>query len=147
TDLFLDSEFASLGLAEDVALDAAQPPRKTAAPIVFELKDLLEECAAAGFERPALAFVAGAPDIDYVEVTVPDEDRKKGDDKKKADDAKRKEAKKAQAKKDAGAQASAPVRRERLLALLPKSDVAYDRDRVAFVPMTPRENLRRYLAL
>ena len=133
SDLFLDSEFASLGLAEDVALEAAQPPRRAAAPIVFELKDLLEECRAAGFERPGLCFVIGLPDIEYVEVTVP-ADEKKGEAKKGKEDA-------------PPARTLQPVRRERLLALLPKGDVLYDKERVAFLPMTPRENLRRYLAL
>src|SRR5690606_17492095 len=144
SDLFLDAEFAALGIADDVALEAAAMPRKAAAPIVFELKDLLEECRAAGFDRPALAFVAGTPDVDYVEVTVPADDKRKGDSKA---DAKRKADPKAKKAAEADPRAAAPVRRERLLSLLPKSDTLFDRDRVAFVPMTPRENLRRYLAL
>ena len=137
-DLFLESEFAGLGL-DDGTLEVGSPTmRKQGSPIVFELKDILEECRAAGFERPGLAFAIGTPDVDYVEITVPVEG-----DKKKAN---AKKGKKTAAKADPKA-AAAPVRRERLMSLLPKSDVIYDKERVAFIPMTPRENLRRYMAV
>ena len=39
------------------------------------------------------------------------------------------------------------MKRERLLSLVPKGDVAYERERIAFMPMTPRDGLRRYLAI
>ena len=142
-DLFLESEFAGFGL-DDGALEVAGPAsRKLGSPIVFELKDILEECRVAGFERPGLAFAIGTPDVDYVEITVPAEGDKKKADAKKAD---AKKGKKTTRKVDPKT-ANAPVRRERLMSLLPKSDVVYDKERVAFIPMTPREHLRRYMAV
>lgn len=134
--LFMESEFAGLSLDETPGFDAAtMAPKKTGSPIVFELKDILDECQAAGFDRPALTFVIGAPEVDYLEITVPvDGGREKADAKS--------------GKKEASAKAStSPVRRERLMSLLPATDASFEKDRVAFVPMTPRDNLRRYLAV
>jgi hypothetical protein len=153
-DLFLDSEFAALaggangphggipgGMPGGGGEAAARP---AAPPKLFELKDLVQECRQAGFDRPALAFCVGAPDVDYTEVIVGDEPEPKG---KKTP---AKEAKKPAKPKKAAKPAEnpgAPVKRERLLGLLPKSEVRYDRDRIAFVPMTPRDGRRRYLAV
>ena len=108
----------------------------TLQPIVFELRDILEECASAGFGRPALAFAVGAPDVDYVEVEVPPERK----DKK---------PKKGKAAEPAPPEAAdgAPVKRERLLDGLPELAAGVDRARIAFVPMTPRDRTRRYLAV
>src|SRR5690606_33671740 len=59
-DLFLDSEFAALaGNAPAMGGAPAAPSPMadggaTASPVVFELKDLVEECRQAGFEKPAL---------------------------------------------------------------------------------------------
>jgi hypothetical protein len=150
--LFLDSEFAGMGL-DDVSVDAASPatPRRTGSPIVFELKDILEECRVAGFEKPGLSFVIGTPDVDYVEITVPADGDKKKDarkaDPKKAEARKAKAAKESKKAETDAKGVSTPVKRDRLMALLPKTDAAYDKERVAFIPMTPRENLRRYLAV
>ena len=121
-DPFLDSEFSNYGDSGGESLSMA--PESTGSPIVFELKDILEECSAAGFDRPDIAFVVGAPDVDYVEVTVPSEGDKKG-------------------KKDSGGS----VKRERLLALLTSGGATYDKERVAFVPMTARDSQQRYLAV
>jgi hypothetical protein len=134
SDLFLDSEFTALANNANGGLPAgiAEPSLRPApAPIVFELKDLVEECRHAGFERPALSFCIGAPDVDYVEVVVTDDPGKK--------------SRKGRDGRDEGI--GAPVKRDRLLSLLPKADVPYERDRVAFIPMTPREGHRRYLAI
>jgi len=131
SDLFLDSEFTALAGGNGGALPAgfAEPSiRPAPAPIVFELKDLIEECRQAGYDRPALSFCIGAPDVDYAEVVVPDEASRRGRGRD-------------------GEGTSAPVKRDRLLSLLPKADVPYEGDRVAFVPMTPRDGSRRYLAV
>lgn len=145
TDLFLDSEFAGLGLENDVAVDAmtSASPRKLSSPIVFELKDIIEECQTAGFDKPQLAFVIGTPDVDYVEVLVPDANAKKSkaEAKDKDEKGKKRGSKKAKAAK------SGPVKRDRLISLLPPLDVAYDKQRIAFIPMTPRDNQQRFLAV
>lgn len=131
------AEFAGLGVATDAALDTTAVGGEVAAkaqPIVFELRDILEECAQAGYARPALAFAIDEPDVAYAEITVPPP--KKGKPKK--------------AKKGKEAEATdAPVKRDRLVELLPDNvDFAgVDKDRVAFVPMTPRDGLSRYLAV
>ena len=141
-DIDFSSEFAGIGDLEGVAMDAvgAEPTAVHTQPIVFELKDILDECEKSGFGRPPLALAIGAPDVDYLEVAVPPE--KQG--KKKA----AKKGKKADpADRDAVAP-TAPVKRDRLMALLAESVPGVPhKDRIAFVPMTARDGHRRYLAV
>ncbi|MDX1439700.1 MAG: hypothetical protein R3284_07345 [Rubricoccaceae bacterium] len=150
-DLFLESEFSALGIENEVALDAVSTssPKHTSTPIVFELKDIIEECQTAGFEKPALAFVIGVPDVDYVEVVVPAESSKA--EKKAKSDKKGKKDTATSKKKKEDAKQSPPtktaVKRERLISLLPPSEVLYNKERVAFIPMTPRDGQQRYLAV
>lgn len=127
-DLFLASEFGDLGGSAAPELEGDFPaPRQPARPVVFELKDILEECAVAGFERPPMAFCIGDPDVDYVEIVLPPERK---------------------AEKRAGEATEGQVRRERLVARLAEVyEEPFERERVAFVPMTPREGALRYLAL
>ncbi|MCH7976495.1 MAG: hypothetical protein IIC18_08085, partial [Bacteroidetes bacterium] len=84
-DLFLETEFQGLaGIGDDVDFEAPTPSTKRLGkPIVFELKDIIEECRTAGYEKPALAFVIGVPDVEYLEVIVP-ADGGKGEKKGKA---------------------------------------------------------------
>ncbi len=140
-EIDFSAEFAGMGVVTDAALDTtatAGDVAERAQPIIIELKDILEECASAGFARPALAFTVDAPDVAYGEISVPPE--------KKAKKAKKKDKKgdDADGLKDT---ASAPVKRERLLELLPDFGTAVDKTRAQFVPMTPRDGLRRYLAV
>lgn len=154
-DLFLETEFQGMaGIGGDVDFEAPSPStRRLGTPIVFELKDIIEECRTAGYEKPALAFVIGAPDVEYVEVIVP-ADGGKGEKKGKSGrkiKAKKSSARKSKAEKNSAKKvvdtSQKAVKRERLLSLLPPSDVLYNKDQVAFVPMTPRDNLQRYLAI
>lgn len=135
SDLFLDSEFGGLATLGD--LDDALPgvaAKQQGSPIVFELKDLLDECATAGYDRPATAFCVGAPAVDYVELLVVEEKREGGKDKKEP-------------KRKSGAEEPAMPRRERLLARLAEEYAEpFDKDRVAFLRMTPREGVCRVLA-
>ncbi len=134
SDLFLDSEFTGLTAGGTGGLPAgfSEPTLRPApAPIVFELKDIIEECRQAGYERPGLSFCIGAPDVDYLEIVVADEPG----------------SRRGRKASEAGEGVGAPVKRDRLISLLPKTDIPYERDRVAFVPMTPREGHRRYLAV
>jgi hypothetical protein len=67
---------------------------------------------------------------------------------KKARAAKGKAAKRAPAADDGSpAKAVADVKPERLMALLEKQEVRFDKTRVAFLPMTPQDGSARYMAL
>lgn len=142
-DLFMSGEFGALpdvapGL--DVTSSAAG---HGGSPIVFELKDVLEECQAAGFDKPEISFVISQPDVEYVELTVPVEKKKTEKAESKSAQAKKK------AKKGAGEVASSgSVKPERLLALLAEAyENPFDKERVGFIEMTPREGLRRFMAV
>ena len=132
SDLFLDSEFSDLAGIDAPEMDF-QSQRRTTSPVVFELKDILDECRAAGHERPPTAFCLTQPDVEYVEIVVADKE-KKGDKK---------------AKKEQPAEAAhGEVKRDRLLSRLAEEyDAPFEKERVAFLPMTPREGLQRYLAV
>ena len=137
-EIDFSAEFAGMGVTTDAPFEApstAAEVEATAQPVVFELRDILEECDGAGFGRPALAFAVAPPDVAYAEVVVPPEKKGGKKDKKKA---------KAEAP-DEGDQA--PVKRDRLVELLPDLGFRPDKGRVAFLPMTPRDGLRRYLAV
>ncbi len=138
-EIDFSAEFAGLGVAADggfESMGASAPVSAVAQPILFELRDILEECAQSGFARPTLAFAIDAPDVAYAELTVPAVKK-----------AKPKKAKKAGAGEAPAEVSEAPVKRERLLELVPEVGVAYDKARVAFVPMTPRDGLRRFMAV
>lgn len=133
-ELFLASEFEGITTLADIE-DSLGAPKSRAAPFVFELKDLLDECAAMGYDRPPIAFCVGESEVEYVEIIVPDEKP-------------RRRTQAAQDGQEAAAGAGADVRRERLLARLAESyDAPFEKDRVSFVPMTAREGARRYLAI
>ena len=138
-EIDFSAEFAGLGVTTDggfESMGASSPVSAVAQPILFELRDILEECAQAGFARPALAFAVDAPDVAYAELTVPPVKRPKTKKGKKT------------GKDEAPADPSgAPVKRDRLLELVPEIGLAYDKTRVAFVPMTPRDGLRRFMAV
>ena len=120
-----------------IDMGAIGQPRVAAQPIVFELKDMLEEIEQLGHERPSLAFSLAPPDVEYAEVLVPEDKKRKAKKGKKG--------KKGQEE----AAASVSVKRDKLVSLLPPPQPGreIDTDRVAFVPMTSREGRPRYLAL
>ncbi|MEL6616776.1 MAG: hypothetical protein AAFQ43_13620, partial [Bacteroidota bacterium] len=76
-ELDFTGEFDGIVSGNDMGVDMAAigAPRVAAQPIVFELKDMLAEIARVGYDRPALAFSVAPPDVEYVEVLVP-EDKK-----------------------------------------------------------------------
>ncbi len=137
------AEFAGMGVITDAAQDTTLGGEVAgvAQPIVFELRDILEECAQAGYEHPALAFVIDEPDVVYHELVVPPKADKKTKKGKKAAPKK--------AKDTASEAEDGPVKRDRLLELLPETAefMGDSRERTAFVPMTSRDGLRRYLAV
>ncbi len=149
TDLFLETEFQGLaGVSEDLGFESTSTStRKLGTPIVFELKDIIEECRTAGFEKPVLAFVIGVPDVEYVEVLVPAAGVKNDKKAKAGSNGKGDKAEEKSSAKNVAETSHKAVKRERLISLLPPSDVIYDKERVAFIPMTPRDNQQRYLAI
>lgn len=140
-EIDFSAEFAGIGVAADAAFENGMSVGEVdlnAQPIVFELRDILDECEQAGFGNPALAFAVDAPDVEYVEVAVLPE-------KKSAK--KSKKGKKGKTAEAPEAAESGPVKRERLLELLPDLSPSVDRGRIAFVPMTERDGVRRYMAV
>jgi hypothetical protein len=136
-DLFLDSEFGDLGNLGDID-DTLSVSKQQSAPIVFELKDLFDECAALGYERPHTAFCVSQPAVNYVELIVPDE--------KKRDEKGKKSRSGVEAIVDEKAQPT--LKRDRLLARLAEEYPGpFEKERVAFIPMTSREGVRRMLAV
>ena len=146
-ELDFSSEFAGFGDLEGVAMDAvgAEPSTVHTQPIVFELKDILDECEKSGFGRPPLALAIGAPDVDYLEMTIAPEKTGKKKPAKKGKKAPQAEEAEAASSQKAS---TAPVKRDRLVAQLAEMlpGVAH-KDRIAFVPMTARDGHRRYLAV
>ncbi len=133
------AEFAGIADVSDMDIgvgDAMGSPAGRIQPVVFEVKDILEECLQAGFPRPALAFTIGLPDVDYLELTVPAD--------KKGRAAKPKKGDKAAEAPDAGVGGD---KTDKLVALLQKEGATVDKTRVGFLPMTPRGGQRRYLAV
>ncbi|HEX8298231.1 MAG TPA: hypothetical protein VF594_03650, partial [Rubricoccaceae bacterium] len=144
------AEFAGLGSEPEMSFDAMLDPSGgaqaavRAQPVIYEIRDILEECQQAGFARPALAFTVGSPDVEYAEIAIAPETRKNKPGKApKAG----KEAKPAKELKEPKAGAVAPVKRERLITELVKEFPGADRSRTAFVPMTPRDGHQRYFAV
>ena len=127
------AEFAGMGASADDGFDiddvAAGGAGGAAQPILFEIKDILEECKQAGYDRPALAFTVGGADVEYLEVVV-EPDKKARAKKKKANDG-----------------APAPVKRDKLVALVPEADLPVEKERLAFLEMTPKNGMPRYLAV
>ncbi|WP_412062595.1 hypothetical protein [Rubrivirga sp. IMCC45206] len=143
-EIDFSAEFAGMGVVTDAALDTtatAGAIEDAAQPIIFELRDILEECAKAGFARPMLAFAVDAPDVAYAEITVPPEKKTKAKKPKKA---KKTDTESADGLKES---AAAPVKHERLMELVPDLGTSYDKERTRFMPMSPRDGLRRYLAV
>ncbi len=139
-EIDFSAEFAGLEVNTDAAFDAPSTVGSVeikSQPIIFELRDILDECERAGFGRPALAFAVDSPDVEYLEVVVTPE--------KKAS----KKASKAKAKGAAPEESpvDGPVKRERLFSFLPDLAKGIDKSRVAFLPMTARDGLRRYMAV
>ncbi|MEM1055088.1 MAG: hypothetical protein AAGI52_06145 [Bacteroidota bacterium] len=136
-ELDFTGEFDGLA-GPDVGIDMGAiggAPRAVAQPIVFELRDMLEEISRNGHERPAIAFSVAPPDVEYAEILVPADKKKKKSKRKK--------------KGKSEEIVTETVKRDKLVALLPASEPGreIDTDRVQFLPMTPREGRPRYLAL
>jgi hypothetical protein len=133
--LFLDSEFSDLaGIDANEKEFHAQAARKQSSPVVFELKDILDECHAAGYEKTPTGYCLSQDDVEYVELLIAPSDKKgkKG---------------KSEKKDDAPVDPSS-VKRDQLLELLAENyEDPFDKERAAFIPMTPRDGQQRFLAV
>ncbi|MEM6785370.1 MAG: hypothetical protein AAF624_16740, partial [Bacteroidota bacterium] len=146
-DMFVGGEFGGLAGASETSLGEESIDMSTAMvqPIVLELKDLIEECRSSGADSPRLAFCLDNSDVAYAELRVEAGSKSKslfsfgkGGEEKDADKENEKAAKRADS-----------VKRETLLELLPDQVKAYgtDAERIAFLPMTPRDGAARFLAI
>jgi hypothetical protein len=138
-DLFLDSEFSDLTGIDTAEGDfQTHVAKKQTTPVVFELKDILDECHAAGYEKTPAGFCLGQDDVEYVELVIAKPKEKKGKKGKAAP----------KAKSEPAEDGSAVVKRERLLDTLAEVyEEPFDKERVAFLPMTPRDGRPHYLAV
>jgi hypothetical protein len=140
-DLFLDSEFSDLtGIEGSEKEFQAQAARKQSSPVVFELKDIIEESHASGYEKTPTGFCLSQDDVEYVELLVTSTEKKDKKDKK---------AKKGKGeKKEAAAVDPSSIKRDHLLGLLAEHyDEPFSKERAAFLPMTPRDGRQRFLAV
>lgn len=120
SDLFLESEFGDLAnmTAQD---DSGMIGGQKSSPVVFEVKDLIDECLSAGHGRPSVSFCIGSPYVDYVELVVPN---------------------------DKGKKKVGEIKREKLLTLLTENYPSpFDKETVGFIPMTEMEGRQRYLGV
>ncbi|MEO1476989.1 MAG: hypothetical protein AAFV01_00265 [Bacteroidota bacterium] len=148
-DMFVGGEFGGLSGFSETTLDEDESGASAVMvqPIVLELKDLIEECRSGGTDSPRLAFCLDNSDVAYAELRVEANSKSKGlfnfgKESKDADKDADKEDEKAAKRADS-------VKRETLLDLLPDQVKAYrtDSERVAFLPMTPRDGASRFLAV
>jgi hypothetical protein len=94
-----------------------------------QLGEILDECRAAGYAAPRIAFCVGAPDVSYTELASAHQPKAR-----KASEATKK--------------GEARLSRRALLELLDEQRTnPYDRDRAAFVPLAPAGGRRRYVAI
>lgn len=123
-DLFLESEFgdlANVAAQDDVAVSGNQK----SSPVVFEIKDLVDECITAKHGKPSVSFCLGTPYVDHVELVVPNEKSRKKVEAPKGD-----------------------VKREKLLSLLAETYAgSFDKETAGFIPMTDLEGQQRYLGV
>lgn len=98
-----------------------------------QLAEILDECKAEGLDVTRIAFCIAPPDVSYTEVSAPAGERRGASSSEKKG-----------GKKKAEKSLSRRVLLERLAELHP---VAFDRERVAFLPMANAGNEPQYVAL
>lgn len=131
TPAFLPSELGNLGgkgkAGEGKVAVGPQPK-----PFASQLKDILQECFALGYEHPAVVFCIAPPDVSYVELALP------------LDEAARQRRKAGKSDPSGGEAAE----RKRLLALLPQHYTGtIPQNQVTFLPLVSDPERKRFLAL
>ncbi len=100
-------------------------------PFDRQLKEILDECARMGYADPEIAFCATPPEISFTELVVTTEAKKKSGGGRFSRSGEGK-----------------PASKKLLLELLEEEEGAvFDRKRVDFYPMTPKNGQERYLAV
>ena len=131
-DAFLPSEFGGFKSGKSRSTTAKEAATVGAGgthgrPFAAQLKDILQECLALGYEHPDVAFCIAPPDVSYVELPLPSAGEK-------------------DETPPTGSITAAD--RKRLLALLPQHfSGPIQEDRVAFMPLAVHQDRRRFLAL
>lgn len=140
SDLFLDSEFGGTGrkkAQESLGLDVSMPSVRTQT-VEIELKEILAECADAGYPEVRVVITMGLSDLVLHELTLQESDKSEGAEGRKKGDR--------VAIPGFGKSRRPGSDRERWLRQLAKeSDARPEADQVAFLPMTPSETGHRRL--
>jgi hypothetical protein len=129
-DIFLTAELDGLGVKRTEKGTLDKRPRRETTPFGSQLRDILADCRADGYESPQIAFCVGSSEVAYHEVGVP-------------------------IPRDAGSKAGSlkdmlrgknqrNVLLQKVVEAVP-ADI--DKARVAFVPMTDDNNRWRFLAV
>ncbi|MBT8400582.1 MAG: hypothetical protein KJO98_08905 [Rhodothermia bacterium] len=145
SSLFLSSEFGAsggVGTATEAA-EKATTARQTS-PITTQLKDVLAECANMGHTTPHISFCMGSTDVSYVQITPPKQEESSINipflNKSDAKDATENDT-------ASKLRVSGFKRRHLLNHLMAQNPGIFDKKRVAFIPMTPKNGRDRYLAI
>jgi Tfp pilus assembly protein PilN len=121
-DMFLGSEFEDASSGGDLGTPQMSTESGPSS-FVLELDDILAECRDNGYENPTLAFCASNEYVEQTELTLPSEDLK-------------------------SSEGSSRRRKQLYQHLTEEHAVGVERERVAFLPMTPGAGEQaRYLAL
>ena len=130
---FLATEFSGLNGKKTAAATAKNgvAAKTDQALFVSQLSEILDECRAGGHPAPRIAFCVGAPDVSYTELTLGSPAKGKtesaGAGSRKSD--------------------TRPGRRALLEQLTESRTNPYDKERTAFVPMTPASGRPRHVAI
>ncbi|MEM1043948.1 MAG: hypothetical protein AAGI91_15140 [Bacteroidota bacterium] len=134
----LPSELDQLGVRRDdqmlpLARSMAQGSAPKRAPFAAQLRDILQECRALGYETLQVAFCIAPPDVAYIQLPAPSGDKKKDSGK---------------AKDNEPSLAFSSGDQKALLEALPQHhNGAIDESRLAFFPLAEARGRRRALAL
>lgn len=134
SDLFMATEFGLGGRDRKGGHGGGAEAPRRATSFAPELREILTECRNQGFAAPELAFCVAPPDVSYVELSVPPGEGAR--------------SKPAVRLPGTGGGTVAGTSRRRLEELLAgKHTGAYDRERVAFLPLAPAGGEARFLAV
>lgn len=129
-DIFLAGELENLGVKRAEKAAGEKRPRRETTPFGLQLRDILADCRADGYDSPHIVFCLGSSEVAYHEVGLPKS-------------------------QDTGSKVGSITDRfksnSQRKALLQKVTEAVpasvDKSRVAFVPMTDDHNRSRFLAV
>ncbi len=130
TDFDLDQELSDFD-SGDESNDSAGS-RMGSRPFSRQLRDIVNECITAGYRDLAIAFSIGAPDVTFLDVSLPP-GREAPTDSATPD--------------QYSPEVDSSLRRRLLKLLSEKHSESFEEERVEFLPMTRKQDRNRYLAL